>query len=130
MRQSDAAPLASTCIELQAAAAAAYAAPRLFGPLPPGWSAPWPDITVLLPALTLCEWKGASVIGKVDAVLAGGVAVVNDHWREKTERTFDEVTGLAVHDPNGSIKYYRFQSTVQSFPRAIVIGNDLVLGST
>jgi capsular polysaccharide biosynthesis protein len=120
LRHADAERLARKITPLLAAREVAFASPTVFGPLPPGWPAPWPDLRVSLPAITAAEWRGATVVGKFDTVLVGRHCIVGDLWQRDTERTFDEVRGYAKVNPQ-KITYYRRRAPRMTLDRGIVI---------
>lgn len=120
VRHSEAARLAQSTVALLPAQDVEYPAPKVFGPLPPGWPAPWPDLRVALPPITAAEWSGATVVGKFDTVLVGRHCIVGDLWQRDTERTFDEVREYAHVGPS-RISYYRRRVPPMELQRAIVI---------
>lgn len=124
VRQADAEHLAQRMDVLVPPQVLELAAPRVFGTLPPGWPAPWPDLRVPMDAVTVAEWSDATVFGRFDTILVGRHCIVGDLWQPGTERTYDEVRDYARPE-EGRIAYYRKKGGTRAVDRAI-----LALGGT
>ncbi|RYF15920.1 MAG: glycosyltransferase family 61 protein [Comamonadaceae bacterium] len=120
VRHAEASDLAHGTIPLVPAQEVVFPAPKVFGPPPPGWPAPWPDLRVPMAPITAAEWRDATVVGKFDTVLVGTRCIVGDLWQRDTERTFDEVRDYA-HVGLEKITYFRRRGPQLSLERAIVV---------
>lgn len=120
IRHAEAGSLAARVTELVPTQELSFEAPGLFGPLPPGWPAPWPALRVPMAAITAAEWRDATVAGRFDTVLVGEHCVVGDLWQPRTERTRDEVFDYA-HVASDHISYWRNRGAIRTMDRGIVV---------